>query len=78
MANELKPCPFCGGEAEVGLDQGSFGMSYAFAYCKNCKARSKQFAVRYDICAKDEAINAWNRRWKDGRCEMDQSFDKYV
>ncbi len=66
MANELKPCPFCGGEAVVDCDKGAYGTVFAYAFCKKCNARTREFGVRYDICAKDEAINAWNRRWKDG------------
>lgn len=65
MANELKPCPFCGGEAVIECDKEPYGMTYAYAFCKECGAKSKDFCVRYDICAKYEAIKAWNRRWNE-------------
>lgn len=78
MANELKPCPFCGGEAKVDCAPRSYGTVVVYAFCKECGAQSEEFCARYDICAKDEAINAWNRRWNDGRCEMDQDHDRHL
>ena len=49
MSEELKPCPFCGGEAEI------FESAICQIRCSNCNARS---------CwnTKDKAIEAWNRR----------------
>ena len=52
MNNEkLKPCPFCGGEAEIVMSGGDRRVD-----CKKCGARSDW----YDTEA--EAIAAWNRR----------------
>lgn len=48
---ELKPCPFCGGEAEIVMSGGDRRVE-----CKKCGARSDW----YDTEA--EAIAAWNRR----------------
>lgn len=48
---ELKPCPFCGGEAEIVMSGGDRRVD-----CKKCGARSDW----YDTEA--EAIAAWNRR----------------
>ena len=53
----LKPCPFCGGEADViehlfhGLDS-LYGLQ-----CKKCKAKTYLF---YE--SEEKAIEAWNRR----------------
>ena len=49
---ELRKCPFCGGEAEVKKE-----VSYAYyAECRRCEVRTK-------ICyLEDGAIAAWNRR----------------
>ena len=54
--NELKPCPFCGGEASVGV--GDFGGMVC--YCKKCFSQGKE-------CEPEaEAIKAWNRRVDNG------------
>lgn len=56
---ELKPCPFCGGEAEVFEDDGAFGVR-----CSNSICIGNDFKPMYD----DEhyASKAWNRRAEDG------------
>lgn len=50
---EIKPCPFCGGEAEVieSDHSGTF-----FCWCDSCETRGNY----YDTGA--EAIEAWNKR----------------
>lgn len=53
--SELKPCPFCGGEADV--DIGNFGGMVC--YCKKCFSQGKQCKT------KEEAVKNWNRRAKD-------------
>lgn len=52
--SELKPCPFCGGEA--WLVMGSCG------YMVECGACHIFGAIRG---TKEEAIEAWNRRAND-------------
>lgn len=60
MNDVLKPCPLCGGQANViehrfhGLDS-SYGLQ-----CKKCKAETYQF---YE--SEEKAIEAWNRRAGD-------------
>lgn len=50
MSNELKPCPFCGGEARL---IGHYPYSIT---CCNCRATTV-------ICnTPDDAIDAWNGR----------------
>lgn len=60
---ELKPCPFCGGEAEVIPHKffseklklwkvDSYGVE-----CKNCHTSGYQFWG-----CEEQAVNAWNRR----------------
>lgn len=49
---KIKPCPFCGGEADV--DIGNFGGMVC--YCKQCFSQGKQCNTE------EEAIEAWNRR----------------
>jgi Lar family restriction alleviation protein len=64
---ELKPCPFCGGEAEFFKDVTfkaetgeQVGEIKFFVWCTNCSA-----LVSGDN--KQEAFEAWNRRASDGR-----------
>lgn len=49
---ELKPCPFCGGEAEIWH---RIELGYCTIFCLNCKARIQK---NYD----NETIQDWNRR----------------
>ena len=75
---ELKPCPFCGGEAALR----NFERVSWYVVCKNCDARIDSDASR------DEAIDMWTRRasepgtsvvrWTryDGTPEMFELLDK--
>ena len=57
---ELKPCPFCGGEAETKRHKFFVGSDTYGVVCTKCEARTSQF---FDTQA--EAIEAWNRRADD-------------
>ena len=61
MENELKPCPFCGGAAEVYCDREMGGSQYRIK-CTNCPAD----VGRHWYWKKNDAIAAWNRRVNDG------------
>ena len=83
---ELKPCPFCGGEADVMNNENetvnyrAFGFGargYATwykCYCKTCGAtgatakveKGCEFNTFWQKDAKNNAINAWNRRKGEG------------
>jgi Lar family restriction alleviation protein len=52
--NELKPCPFCGGEAREDETILKHGTTYS-VYCDDCGAEITRFNIK-------EAIEAWNRR----------------
>ena len=55
MNEKLKPCPFCGGEAEIVEDR-LYGEDYYAGRCKSCAATSIfEFT-------KEEAVDKWNRR----------------
>lgn len=68
MASELKPCPFCGGKAEVEQIPGAVWDKFV-AHCKS----SKCIAFYIGYCdegiydTKTKAIEAWNRMAEDGK-----------
>lgn len=57
VTDELRPCPFCGGEAAVSIVPfiNAEGSGYV-AQCESCWAKSGYYQT------KAEAIEAWNRR----------------
>ena len=57
MSEELKPCPFCGGEADViqPMQKSPYN-----AYCQVCGC-----VLFTDHKQKGKAIKAWNRRVND-------------
>ena len=58
---ELKTCPFCGGEAEIF--HSLFTAAEYYAMCNKCDARIGVYWTPR------EAVEAWNRRAKDGASE---------
>ena len=66
MMDELKNCPFCGGEAEIKATDGRYGIFVCIA-CSICDAQAKRFKVRNDDevltgGAAKKAVLFWNRR----------------
>lgn len=67
MPNELKPCPFCGGEAKLVTHsfwnertQAHTDHTYSVK-CSKCFAETYQFYNE-----KTNAIDIWNRRTDNG------------
>lgn len=61
---ELKPCPFCGGEAKTGYaiyDYSRWGVS-----CQKCGAVVEVATWLGVPDTEQEAIKAWNRRYDNG------------
>lgn len=60
----FKPCPFCGGKAELRLECEGFlgGILYSVVTCTKCGAKGERFMQSPLIASNDEATNAWNRR----------------
>lgn len=52
---DLKPCPFCGGEACTLINEEGYTPQYS-VQCQSCKIETLAFDERA------EAIAAWNRR----------------
>ena len=57
MTDELKPCPFCGGEARVHIDRRSNVLNIG---CKDCGIGT--IYVVADEVGLKEAVGAWNTR----------------
>lgn len=60
---DLKPCPFCGGEAVVTIE--SAGWTSAAITCLGCNAYTERHIDRDYQKSKTAAIAAWNRRVKE-------------
>lgn len=58
MSEELKPCPFCGGEAATKSTIYGYGERYE-AYCTKCYIGLDLFE------SEEDAIKAWNKRATD-------------
>ena len=59
---ELKPCPFCGGEAVFGRR-----IYCAEVYCSKCHATIGRVGL-------DAAIEAWNRRAENEELKFTRKF----
>ena len=62
MATELKPCPFCGGEAFCRVTDEGIEDEHLLFYveCDDCYISTP---YSYD---RERSIEAWNRRAEDG------------
>lgn len=60
---KLKPCPFCGGEAQKQAQEVN-GLRAIYVVCKKCGASSGIYKTRNPRVKDEEnpAIKAWNRR----------------
>lgn len=57
---DLKKCPFCGGEAGLSVKRGFKGeVVVAFVYCTECGANTRGYALE------STAREAWSRRVKE-------------
>lgn len=65
---ELKPCPFCGGEAEMATEHYYDDKKISYVVCKRCDARGGFFLVSPKYASEAKAIEAWNRR-KDSEAD---------
>jgi len=66
MSEELKPCPFCGGEAETGFEDWHTG---GHVKCTKCGAIGPVWSNDTQ-----EAVDAWNARSPD-RASFDGGWD---
>ena len=65
MIEELKPCPFCGGDAEITKWHEGY-----FVECKKQRCGGTIGAYKTE----EEAIEAWNTR-AERTCKAEQDYD---
>ena len=58
MNEKLKPCPFCGNDAELVRGEDDFYIF--FSICKMCAKTADKYDNITDTC--DKTIETWNRR----------------
>ena len=66
---ELKPCPFCGGEADYRTE--NFG-ARVWVQCLECGVSTSRYDTNLIVAGKggkEWAKEAWNRRAEDGKCK---------
>lgn len=66
-ADELLPCPFCGGEPEfITIGNDYTKKRSAEITCTNCRVKRTTGAIRQSLewCGR-KAIKAWNDRWQN-------------
>lgn len=66
---DLKPCPFCGGEALIKYDKrmsNGCKVDMAMIFCNSCGCRTPEFAHSIDDFDKekfeDTLVSHWNQR----------------
>lgn len=59
---KLKPCPFCGGKAEIVYRTNYSAHKFYRTECSECDARTASYE---DEPGKGEAIERWSRRAGD-------------
>ena len=60
MADDLKPCPFCGGQAKVKCTRVAEDLEDTWVECTNCFVSTDRIEGAY--CEPEAAIDLWNRR----------------
>lgn len=78
MSEQLKPCPFCGSEAEMVSSQVAEDTTETWAYCKSCGARTEGFEAAYS--EHEGVASDWNNRptEKAAREEVLELACKYI
>ena len=61
-SGDLKPCPFCGGEADEHRDRGPTGELYVWVGCNDCDATSACVDERSMQPEESDAQSLWNTR----------------
>lgn len=79
----IRPCPFCGQEADLVFDGGEFRGGYIKVRCFTCGAQSKGVWFRGEMTAPLEdleegvkALRQWNSRADDRLATMEYRLAK--
>lgn len=80
MTDELKPCPFCGGEAEVQEFTECGEVIGYEVHCMACDAINPHFSAAK---TRGSAVLAWNTRYKrtckiESCIEVWDEYERYV
>lgn len=61
---KLKPCPFCGGQAEIihKHDYPIPALNSIYVKCQKCGTETKTVEASTEYCANDVVCSAWNQR----------------
>ena len=64
MRDSLKPCPFCGGQAENSTGQISDGKPWHYVECVDCGAIGPTYGeyAAHNIAVTEWRSDQWNRR----------------
>lgn len=75
MSEELKPCPFCGGEAEI-VTWPKPHRPVCYVKCKNCSAENCDDDFEENVSLN---VFAWNTRTPDPRvAELEEALREIV
>jgi Lar family restriction alleviation protein len=82
MSDDLKPCPFCGGDKNI-ICETEFGFDHVPSFAVSCRypdCHGAIFTLGYGYFAtKEKAIAAWNTRAKPlAERLFDQQIADYV
>ena len=78
MSDELKRCPFCGGEAETITTWNSMWRKDMYRIACSNKACPIDYIITKQHATETEAITAWNTRANDNMTAESGVSDKRV
>ena len=62
MSEKLLPCPFCGGEARIGLTNRTKWEDTVTAFCDRCNASVSETGRVQSEATKQKVTETWNCR----------------
>lgn len=65
----LRPCPFCGGKAELKVYRTPQPASYVYVRCRICGSRTRDVEISMEYSSDEVAAKLWNSRAERKRSE---------